>query len=317
MAEEKPSDSNKSEGSRTGSRRRYYRKKKKPSTGGGAASSRDDSRNKDSRSGDGADKTTETKSGEGRAGGGRSSESRSGRNRSSRQRSEGRRSGKNRSGARSGGRSGRSGGERRESAAKDGSGRNNSGRSSSGRSSSADRSQKARRRRRDRRSGSKEAPQTSRRSILQEIEKEYKPPESVLVYTHVVQPSQGGSAYEFRADHFSKTGRDIEDFRIDLSKILGRIIDVDPDNPPKLEWDWGLIDEEYDDEGAPKSDAPEPDYVEVLKTESNDTSVDTDQISTPEPLAQDDVAATKASDAEVFDTKEQANQSNHEESQNP
>lgn len=44
-------------------------------------------------------------------------------------------------------------------------------------------------------------------------------PKQVFVYTHVVRPSLR-DAYEYRAEHFSQTGRTLDDFRIDLSSIL-------------------------------------------------------------------------------------------------
>jgi hypothetical protein len=51
------------------------------------------------------------------------------------------------------------------------------------------------------------------------LEDDYVSPTSIFVYTHVVRPDQRDN-YEFRADHFSKVSRRLEDFDIDLSKIF-------------------------------------------------------------------------------------------------
>jgi len=51
------------------------------------------------------------------------------------------------------------------------------------------------------------------------IEDDYVAPKSVFIYTHVVRPDQRDS-YEFRADHFAKGGRRLEDFDLDLSLIF-------------------------------------------------------------------------------------------------
>jgi hypothetical protein len=55
-------------------------------------------------------------------------------------------------------------------------------------------------------------------------EPEYVPPKSVFIYTHTVRP--GAAGYEFRAEHFSKVGRTLDDYDIDLSSLFdaeGRI----------------------------------------------------------------------------------------------
>lgn len=49
---------------------------------------------------------------------------------------------------------------------------------------------------------------------------DYRPPTSVFIYTHVSRPGSGWDTYEFRAEHFSKGGRALEDFEIDLSKLF-------------------------------------------------------------------------------------------------
>jgi hypothetical protein len=48
---------------------------------------------------------------------------------------------------------------------------------------------------------------------------DYQPPSNVFVYTHVLRPDSRDS-YEFRAEHFSKLGRRLEDYEIDLSLLF-------------------------------------------------------------------------------------------------
>jgi hypothetical protein len=47
---------------------------------------------------------------------------------------------------------------------------------------------------------------------------DYAPPTSVFIYTHVSRPG-GRDSYEFRSEHFSKVGRHLEDYEIDLSLL--------------------------------------------------------------------------------------------------
>lgn len=47
---------------------------------------------------------------------------------------------------------------------------------------------------------------------------DYTPPQEVFIYTHVTRPGSRDS-YEFRAEHFSKVGRRLEDYEIDLSTL--------------------------------------------------------------------------------------------------
>lgn len=75
-----------------------------------------------------------------------------------------------------------------------------------------------RRRRRSRSERVEETPVVSE-SILAAIEHEYTPPKSVFVYTYVLRPG-APSAHEFRPEHFSRVGRRLEDFEIDLSPIF-------------------------------------------------------------------------------------------------
>jgi hypothetical protein len=48
---------------------------------------------------------------------------------------------------------------------------------------------------------------------------EYTPPTSVFIYTHSAHPEMRDS-YEFRPDHFSKVGRRLEEFQIDISSLF-------------------------------------------------------------------------------------------------
>jgi hypothetical protein len=77
---------------------------------------------------------------------------------------------------------------------------------------------------------------------------EYAPPKSVFIYTHSAHPEMRDS-YEFRPDHFSKVGRRLEDFQIDISSLFAEdIVDAD-DLPvtkglPKPEFHWEEWEEE-------------------------------------------------------------------------
>lgn len=55
--------------------------------------------------------------------------------------------------------------------------------------------------------------------VTQADEIDYVPPTSVYIYTHIVRPASSG-AYEFRAEHFSKVGRALEDYGIDVSPLF-------------------------------------------------------------------------------------------------
>jgi hypothetical protein len=46
----------------------------------------------------------------------------------------------------------------------------------------------------------------------------YTPPKAVFIYTYVTRPASRDS-YEFRSEHFSKVGRQLEDYEIDLSSL--------------------------------------------------------------------------------------------------
>ncbi|GIV69523.1 MAG: hypothetical protein KatS3mg048_4244 [Caldilinea sp.] len=79
-----------------------------------------------------------------------------------------------------------------------------------------------------------------------ETEIEYVPPLSVFIYTHTAHPEMRDS-YEFRPEHFSKSGRRIEDFHIDISSLFVEGgVSADNNAPllkglpkPKFNWtDW-------------------------------------------------------------------------------
>lgn len=84
----------------------------------------------------------------------------------------------------------------------------------------ADRDQRTRRRRRrprSRQNGAGLDPKVI--ALPAPIEDDYVPPKSIFIYTHVVRPDQRDT-YEFRAEHFGKSGRHLEDFAIDLSNLF-------------------------------------------------------------------------------------------------
>lgn len=66
---------------------------------------------------------------------------------------------------------------------------------------------------------------------------DYRPPSEVFIYTHITRPGSRDS-YEFRADHFSKVGRRLEDYDIDFSMLF---VGGDPgegSDPPQLVSSW-------------------------------------------------------------------------------
>jgi len=70
----------------------------------------------------------------------------------------------------------------------------------------------------------------SRTQLTVEADVEYVSPKSVFIYTHSAHPEMRDS-YEFRPEHFSKVGRRIEDFQIDISSLF--VADAtDADNLP-------------------------------------------------------------------------------------
>ena len=77
-----------------------------------------------------------------------------------------------------------------------------------------------RRRRRRSRQEQPNAVATVSESTLDAIAHDYVAPKSVFIYTHVSRPANQGMS-EYRAEHFTKGGRRLEDFSIDLSILFG------------------------------------------------------------------------------------------------
>lgn len=86
------------------------------------------------------------------------------------------------------------------------------------------------------------------RAVNLEAEVAYVAPQSVYIYEHSVHPELRDS-YEFRPDHFSKVGRTLADYEIDLSKlfpgeIAGDGTPVMNNMLPKPQYDWSGWEEE-------------------------------------------------------------------------
>lgn len=113
-----------------------------------------------------------------------------------------------------------------------------SGKSKGARSEQSRRSSSQRNRRRRRRSKSRRS-EPSGPSIVQEIDNDYTPPESVFVYTHVLRPDQRDN-YTFRSEIAHGTGRTLDDFQIDLSLLFPEETES-ADNGPATE---GSINED-------------------------------------------------------------------------
>ncbi|MCE7990160.1 MAG: hypothetical protein DYG89_54155 [Caldilinea sp. CFX5] len=103
-----------------------------------------------------------------------------------------------------------------------------------------DRDRRGGRRRRRSRSERPEETPVVRESTLAAIDQEYKPPKSVFVYTYVLRPGAPAS-HEFRAEHFSRVGRRLEDFEIDLSPLFPPAGNAKPEPSPRVTLD---MDEE-------------------------------------------------------------------------
>ncbi|BAL99931.1 hypothetical protein CLDAP_18920 [Caldilinea aerophila DSM 14535 = NBRC 104270] len=107
------------------------------------------------------------------------------------------------------------------------------------------RRRKARRKARSR----QRAVEEQRASAGTEAEVEYIPPLSVFIYTHTTHPEMRDS-YEFRPEHFSRGGRRIEDFHIDISSLFvedsGNAEDSTPllKGLPKPKFNWADWEEE-------------------------------------------------------------------------
>jgi hypothetical protein len=127
-------------------------------------------------------------------------------------------------------------------------GQENNRRGDGKRGEEAPRQRKARRRAR-----SRQRYDDGRRSDAASLEAEvaYTAPQSVYIYEHSAHPELRDS-YEFRPDHFSKVGRTLDDYQIDLSKLFpGDIADdgtpVLTNMLPKPQFDWS----EWEDARSP------------------------------------------------------------------
>jgi hypothetical protein len=78
------------------------------------------------------------------------------------------------------------------------------------------RSRNLRKRRRSRARRGDAAPVTP--ALPPERDEQYVPPQAVYIYEHVVRPSAG--SYEFRSESFSKAGRTLDDYTLDLEHIF-------------------------------------------------------------------------------------------------
>ncbi len=82
-------------------------------------------------------------------------------------------------------------------------------------SSGAARNRNLRKRRRSR---TRRGDQTGAPLPAAEQDDPYSPPQTVYIYEHVVRPSAGN--YEYRAEPFSKAGRTLDDYSLDLSPVF-------------------------------------------------------------------------------------------------
>ncbi|MBX3012598.1 MAG: hypothetical protein KF832_13870 [Caldilineaceae bacterium] len=94
-----------------------------------------------------------------------------------------------------------------------------------------------RRRRRRTRSERGDEMVVTQESALAPLEEAYIPPKSVFVYTYVLRPGVS-SSHEFRPEHFSRVGRRLEDFEIDLSPLFPAEGTVKPEAKPALPLDF-------------------------------------------------------------------------------
>jgi len=76
-----------------------------------------------------------------------------------------------------------------------------------------------RRRRRNKSRSQSTTPRTEQLNTFVELDASYSAPSAVFIYTHVVRPDTRES-YEFRSERFSKVGRTIEEFDIDVSSLF-------------------------------------------------------------------------------------------------
>ena len=99
-------------------------------------------------------------------------------------------------------------------------GNNNNNSNNNNNNNNSNNGNRPRRRRRRSRQEQPNAVATVSESTLDAIAHDYVAPKSVFIYTHVSRPANQGMS-EYRAEHFTKGGRRLEDFSIDLSILFG------------------------------------------------------------------------------------------------
>jgi len=97
----------------------------------------------------------------------------------------------------------------------------------------SERDRRGRRRRRRSRSERGEETPVVRESTVAAIDHEYTLPKAVFVYTYVLRPSHLAT-HEFRPEHFSRVGRSLEDFQIDLSPLFPEEGKARPESKSRL-----------------------------------------------------------------------------------
>ena len=107
-----------------------------------------------------------------------------------------------------------------------------------------------------------------------EAEVAYTAPQSVYIYEHSAHPELRDS-YEFRPDHFSKVGRTLDDYQIDLSKLFpGEIADdgtpVFANMLPKPQYDWTGWEDTRPEANPPANPAVNPEADPGTRADAND-----------------------------------------------
>lgn len=106
------------------------------------------------------------------------------------------------------------------------------------------------------------------RAVNLEAEVAYVAPQAVYIYEHSAHPELRDT-YEFRPEHFSKVGRKLEDYALDLSKLFSGAVAADgtpvmTNLLPKPQYDWSGWEEPSKEEPPkqepsklePSSEAP-------------------------------------------------------------
>lgn len=107
-----------------------------------------------------------------------------------------------------------------------------------------------------------------------EAEVAYTAPQSVYIYEHSAHPELRDS-YEFRPDHFSKVGRTLDDYQIDLSKLFpGEIAEdgtpVFANMLPKPQFDWTGWEDNRPEANPPANSAVNPETDPGTHAETDD-----------------------------------------------